>query len=124
MDEATALKLIEALAGGAQPFTGELLAADHLCQHPEIIRALCLAVRSLEERRVRSQRQRNLPSNVGKPWTQEESARLLDAFQAGKSFGEIAKELQRTSTGVQARLERMGLVAPMTHRWSTTDAGR
>lgn len=121
MDEMTALRLTDALGSGIHPFTGEVLDADHLCQHPEIIRALALAGRALEERRVRVQRQRNLPANVGKPWGPAESEQLIAAFRTGQSFADIARQLKRTSSGVQARLERLGLVAPMAHRWLQQD---
>ena len=118
MDETTALRLIDALGNGVHPFTGEVFEAGHVCQHSDVIRALGLASRALEERRVRIQRQRNLPANVGKPWGREDTEQLVDAFHAGKSFAEIAQLLKRTSSGVQARLERLGLVVPVASRWS------
>ena len=43
MDEVTALKLIDTLASGVDPATGELLGPDNPCQHPDVVRALCLA---------------------------------------------------------------------------------
>ncbi len=122
MDEATALRLIDALGNGMHPFTGEMLDPQHVCQHPDIIRALGLSSRALEERRVRIQRLRNLPANVGKPWGREDTEHLVDAFHAGKSFVEIAQLLKRTPSGVQARLERIGLLAPAAHRWATQGA--
>ena len=67
MDEATATKLIETLATGIDPLTGEAFDPDNPCQHPEVVRALCLAVRALDERRLRLERQKALPANVGKP---------------------------------------------------------
>jgi hypothetical protein len=114
MDEVTALKLIDTLANGVNPVTGELLAPDSPCQQPDVVRALCLAARALDERRQRSERQRGLPANVGKSWTSAEDEALIAEFHAGKKLGELAVLHQRTQTGIQARLEKLGLVEPVT----------
>lgn len=112
MDEITALKLIDTLASGVNPATGELLAPDSPCQQPDVVRALCLAARALDERRQRSERQRGLPANVGKSWTSTEDESLVAEFHAGKKLGELAALHQRTQAGIQARLEKLGLVDP------------
>lgn len=112
MDEVTALKLIDTLASGVDPSTGELLAPGSPCQQPDVVRALCLAARALDERRQRSERQRGLPANVGKPWTSSEDEALVAEFHAGKKLGELAVLHQRTQAGIQARLEKLGLVEP------------
>lgn len=117
MDEATALRFIDALSSGAHPLTGEMLEDDHLCHHPNVVRALCLAARALEERHHRVHRQRNLPANAGKPWDKRETELLLTEFQAGKTFAEIAERLQRTEGGIQARLEKLGLIQPQMLRY-------
>ena len=116
MDEPEAAKLIEALASGVNPRTGEVLDAEDPCQHPEVVRALCLAARALEERQQRLARQKALPANVGKPWSNEEDALLVDAFHAGKKLDELAIGHQRTAAGIQARLEKLGLVEATTQR--------
>lgn len=112
MDEITALKLIDALASGINPSTGELLDADNPCQLPDVVRALCLAARALDERRQRAERQRNLPANVGKSWSPTEDQTLIVEFNAGRKLGELALLHQRTQAGIQARLEKLGLVEP------------
>ncbi len=112
MDEVTALKLIDTLASGVNPATGEILAPDSPCQHPDVVRALCLAARALDERRQRAERQRALPANVGKAWTGSEDEALIAEFHSGKKLGELAVLHQRTQAGIQARLEKLGLVEP------------
>ncbi len=112
MDELTAVKLIDTLASGVNPATGELLAPDSPCQQPDVVRALCLAARALDERRQRAERQRALPANVGKSWTQPEDEALIAEFHAGRKLGELAALHQRTQAGIQARLEKLGLVEP------------
>ena len=110
MDELAATKLIEALASGVNPLTGEVLNDGNPCQDPEVVRALCLAARALDERRQRLERQKALPANVGKPWSNEEDALLVAAFHSGKKLGELAIAHQRTAAGIEARLEKLGLV--------------
>ena len=112
MDEITALKLIDSLASGVNPSTGELLDAGNACQQPDVVRALCLAARALDERRQRAERQRTLPANVGKSWSPTEDQTLIVEFNAGRKLGELALLHQRTQAGIQARLEKLGLVEP------------
>ena len=112
MDETTALKLIDALAGGIDPTTGEMLGSDNPCQQPDVVRALCLAARALDERRQRGERQRALPANVGKQWSPDEDQTLIGEFRSGRKLGELALLHQRTQAGIQARLEKLGLIEP------------
>lgn len=112
MDEVIALKLIDSLASGVDPATGELLGSDSPCQQPDVVRALCLAARALDERRQRGERQRALPANVGKSWSPAEDQTLIVEFNAGRKLGELALLHQRTQAGIQARLEKLGLVEP------------
>jgi hypothetical protein len=112
MDEVTALKLIDTLANGVNPTTGELLAADNPCQQPDVLRALWLASRALQEQRLRLLRQSTLPANVGKPWSEDENNALIAEFHAGRAMADIASMHQRTQAGIQARLEKLGLVQP------------
>lgn len=121
MDELTALKLIDTLASGVNPATGELLDAASPCQQPDVVRALCLAARALDERRQRAERQRALPANVGKSWTGSEDEALIAEFHAGKTLAELALLHQRTQAGIQARLEKLKLVAPAAGGFTPTN---
>ena len=47
MTNETALEILLRMADGVDPDTGELLAADHLCNRPAVIRALIAAVQAL-----------------------------------------------------------------------------
>ena len=55
------------------------------------------------------------------PWSNEEDALLVDGFHAGRKLGELAIQHQRTAAGIQARLEKLGLVEPSTQaaRWGS-----
>jgi len=112
MDEVTALKLIDVLTNGVNPLTGEVLAADNPCQQPDVLRALWLASRALQEQRLRQLRQNALPANVGKPWSEDENSALIAEFQSGRALSDIAVLHRRTQAGIQARLEKLGLLQP------------
>jgi hypothetical protein len=47
----------------------------------------------------------------GKRWTDEEDARLAEAFAAGTAVGLLADELGRTASAVRSRLKSQGLTA-------------
>ncbi len=45
----------------------------------------------------------------GAPWTREQDAQLRELYQQGASLAEIARSMQRSTSGIQARLNRLGL---------------
>ena len=65
----------------------------------------------LPKRSTRSKPNRagiDIPVRAGVPWTSIEDARLLQAWREGQTVAQIAKEHQRTTAGIEARLERHG----------------
>ena len=97
------IEVMEELAMGRDPDTGELLEADSSLLQPRAIRALFVA---LDVLRVRARR----GARAGQPWTVEEEARLAAAHAAGKSVKECARVVQRSAAAVTARLVKLGLV--------------
>jgi hypothetical protein len=140
MDDRQALSIVSALAYGANPITGEMFPSDSPYQTPEVIRALFVATRALEAkvgvqvtahgtestpRAAPTAQSRPTQGNAGKPWTAEEDARLLAAFDANTSLAEIAKAHGRTQGGVRARLEKHGRLEPSdATRWPTNAGPR
>lgn len=112
MEKQHTLKILNALANGVHPATGEQFAADSPYQHPDIVRALFEAVRMIENDRARaaekSQRPASMPGNTGLRWTPEEEERLVAAFDAGKSVDDLARAHSRTRAGIEARLVKLG----------------
>jgi hypothetical protein len=47
MELVQALQIVDALANGRHPLTGQPLAADHVCQQPQVVRALGLIIQHL-----------------------------------------------------------------------------
>lgn len=114
MDESKALNIISALANGVHPSTGEVFSADSPYQSPEVVRALFVVIRALEGRLKTQARRTEMPGNAGKPWSTEEDQRLLAGFDSGRELKLLAQDHQRTSAGIQARLEKHGRLQPST----------
>ena len=112
MEKEHTLKILNALANGVHPATGEQFAADSPYQHPDTVRALFEAVRTLEQTRApapeRGPRPVGMPGNTGLRWTPEEEERLAAAFDAGKTVDERARAHNRTRAGIEARLVKLG----------------
>ena len=103
MDIMRAKELLSTLADGMDPFTGELLPQNHVCNQPEMIRALHEILNALP-----SQKRKDLPRNAGKPWTDIEEEKLLDEFDAGMTISAIAKEHGRSKGAIESRLVYLG----------------
>src|SRR4029078_3542679 len=92
MDREQAVKILNALANGVHPATGEVFAADSPYQHPDTVRALFEAVRVLETSDRRNTHGKGaMQANTFVRWTPEEEERLAAGFDAGRSSAELAK---------------------------------
>ena len=115
MEKETALKIIQQLANGIDPHTGEVFRADSPYQHPDTVRALFIAARALETQPAPKQRaagNENAPQNAGKPWSADEDKALVAAFDAGKQMPELAVQHQRSRVAIETRLAKLGKIAP------------
>lgn len=110
MELSDALQIINSLADGRNPLTGQPLGADHLCQQPQVIRALCIVVQQLRAAERRERPTRMDLVNAGKPWTQEEEAELVRAFEAGTRISQLSRKHGRTRQAIQGRLYLLGKV--------------
>ena len=108
MDIMRAKELLELLADGVNPMTGEILPEEDCCNHAEIVRALHTAVTQLEKLSAKVSRPQ--PENAGKPWTKEEDEQLVKEYQNGILSSEIAKLHNRSKGAIAARLVRIGLI--------------
>jgi hypothetical protein len=114
MDESKALSILSTLANGINPSTGEVFPPDSPYQQSEVVRALYVATRSLEGSNRSPKSRGSLPTNAGKPWTEDDDRRLLAEFDRGQSLQELARAHARTVAGIQARLEKHGRLQPST----------
>ena len=118
MELQIARQIIDTLAQGIHPVTGEAMPDDSPYNAPPVIRALHVVSRALEgmgalpEESPRGTRARPAPPNAGKAWTPQEDAALETAFDAGIPVKQVAQELGRTAFAVEQRLVKIGKVAP------------
>ena len=116
MEREQTLKILNALANGVHPATGEVFAADSPYQQPDTVRALFEAVRVIEAATVSrdtqgSQRSAGeVPANTFVRWTAEEEERLAAGFDSGKTSAELAKLHNRSRAAIEARLLKMGKI--------------
>jgi hypothetical protein len=111
MELAAARQIIDTLAQGIHPVTGEVMPEDSPYNAPPVIRAL-FAVSQALDGSVAAKGRREPPPNAGKPWAAAEDGKLESAFAAGIDVRDIAQELGRTAWAVEARLVKLGKLSP------------
>ena len=120
MTPTEAKQIIDVLARGIDPETGEVLPADNPLNSPHVIRALFLAARALElqaaapapKAKTKAATPADKPGNAGAAWTDEETNRLAAAFDSGHDIAQLARDHQRTTGAIRSRLIRLGRVQP------------
>lgn len=114
MTPSEAKQVIEALARGIDPETGEMWADDNPMNSPHVIRALFLAAQALglqvdtAKASKPARAKAETPANAGKAWTEAEAQQLAAAFDAGSEVAALARAHGRTPGAIRARLIRMG----------------
>jgi hypothetical protein len=111
MELQAARQIIDTLAQGIHPVTGEVMPEDSPYNAPPVIRALFTVSQALDANASTKPR-RDPPVNAGKAWTRDEDDKLESAFAAGIDPRDIAPELGRTAWAVEARLVKLGKLAP------------
>ena len=106
MDILRAKEILEGLADGVNPLTGEVLPEEDSCNQPEIIRALHSVLNALSEKKPRPH-----PENAGRPWTAEDDELLCQMYDTGKSRKEICEYFKRSTGGIASRLVRLGKIS-------------
>jgi hypothetical protein len=112
MDLPEVVIVLEALADGANPLTGERLPEHSPYNDPYVIRALFTAARELRQRPTPPAALGARPTKAGQPWAAEEDHRLRQEFAAKVPIPEIARRHERTRVAIMARLMRLGLLRP------------
>ena len=112
METTRALEILRALADGKNPYTGETLPADSAYQQADTVRALTLAMEAIESKKKREDRRKELPPNIGRPWTQEDDEWIAQGFDDGASIPEMAESHGRTAGAIRSRLLKLGKLQP------------
>jgi hypothetical protein len=118
MDLQTAHQIIDTLAQGIHPVTGEAMPEDSPYNAPPVIRALVAVSQALLLGKP-SRPRREQPPNAGKPWLPEEDARLEAAFASGAAMKQLATDLGRTAFSVETRLVKLGRLPVPVGRFGT-----
>ncbi|WP_443946620.1 hypothetical protein ACJVDH_05810 [Pedobacter sp. AW1-32] len=96
------LEILQALANGTYPVTGEVFPADSPYNQPEIIRALFFAINQLEVLAKQG--------NKGLAWNEQEDNLLSQRFNEGIKITQLAKLHSRTYGAIKARLIKLGVL--------------
>jgi hypothetical protein len=115
VETSEALRIVQALADGADPDTGEVFPENSPYQRPQTVRALLAAAKALERQERTERRNRRLPNRAGQPWDDAEDKRLLQALDASTTLAELARRHERTQGSIRARLEKLGKIPPEGH---------
>lgn len=111
MELQTARQIIDTLARGVHPVTGECMPPDSPYNEPPVIRALFTVSKALEGVPP-ARTSKTVAPNTGKVWAAEDDSRLDAGFTAGAELKQLALELGRTPFAVETRLVRMGKLPP------------
>ena len=108
MEILRATEILKTLSDGVNPFTGELLPNESVCNHAEVVRAFhCI----LEELKKNTKKPKKAsPENAGKPWGEEDDKTLAQMFEAGYSIQEMKMFFKRTAGAIESRLEHIGKI--------------
>ncbi len=107
-----AKEIIQALADGVDPYTGDHFPPDSPYQRADTVRALFMALDAMGNP-SRSGEPRPVDPNIpkaGAAWSPAEEQRLSDAFTAHKTIPEIAAAHGRTPGAITTRLVKLGLI--------------
>lgn len=107
MDSNEAKRILELLAKGVNPVTGEIVPADSPLNEREVIGALHFALARLEAT-AQAGKDTDRPENAGTAWAPEEDADLLKGFDGGMTPRELAKKHGRTRGAISSRLVKLG----------------
>lgn len=120
MDIHRAKEIVELLANGVDPTTGEVFPPDSHYNNPEIIRALFTILDSVRtpakatKKSIEEKQQDNLdngkPKNAGLPWNLEQRQDVAALFNDGKTIKELASYFERTQGAIKSELTHQGLI--------------
>ena len=105
-----ALPIVQALADGVNPFTGEAYPDQSPYAEPRALRALYSAIDLMSRELEREKRKSRLPANFAKPWSEGEDRALESAFDAGAPMAELGRKHGRTVGAIRLRLEKLGKI--------------
>lgn len=117
MNTGRAKEILQSLADGIDPYTGEPFPPDSPYQQADTVRALHHALQSLQHPAASDSAlptagvpRRSDLAKAGGKWTEEEEYQLRDEFDAKHSIADIAEVHGRTKGAIRSRLIKLGLL--------------
>ncbi len=110
MEMDRAIEVVEKLADGIDPVSGEKHGEDSPYQQADTVRALHTllgAVKGVGAEQVK----KDGPPKAGKAWSEAEEKEMVEMFDANVKVVDIATTLERTKGAIWARLEKVGRVS-------------
>jgi len=107
--------MLQALANGCDPTTGELFPPDSLYNKPEIIRAIANAVFTLQEKKatnlplalskkMKAKQASNIangnPGNHGLRWQPQDKEHVINSYKEGEDLRQVAAMIERKPTAL------------------------
>lgn len=106
------LAILEALADGVDPMTGNDLPGESVLRDARVRAALVAGMVALDKQQRLRERQSALPKQAGRPWDAEEDQRLADAYDEGTAIRSLAELHGRTTGAIKSRLAKLGKLIP------------
>ena len=103
--------VLQSLVQGLHPESRTELPKEDIVNNIQVNRAMSTAVMALDQVAARLTRRAMLPDKVGKGWTEEEEQQLRDEFNRSEPLPLVATKHGRTLRAIEARLERLRLLA-------------
>jgi hypothetical protein len=119
METSEAKTLLNTLANGIDPVTGEVLPDTSPYNDPRVIRALFSVLYPAKRnkqsiKKPDEKQQENMaagrPLNAGLPWTESLKEELARKFNAGERLDLLAKDFNRTKGAIISELAKQGLM--------------
>jgi hypothetical protein len=109
MNNQQALPVLQALARGIDPETGEVLGDQSPFNNVTVIRALQFAIDLLGQKPMKKAVTER-PENAGRAWSDGEDLQLVRSFDAGVDPNTLATRHGRTRGAINSRLVKLGRV--------------
>jgi hypothetical protein len=115
MDIYEAKEIVEILADGIDPTTGDVLPAGSICNDPDVIRALFKVLESIQMplkvygKSIEEKKEKGRLKNRGLPWSAEDRKEIGILYNQGKTIKELSENFERTTGAIKAELRHQGL---------------
>lgn len=112
MTNEQAKEILFQMAKGFDPRTGEELPPEHICNQPEVIRALCAGIHALSSSSVAAVQRKPEREPTGSECGDGILRDVEFLYQSGASIEEIAKAMGRSKQYIRKQLVYLGLIPP------------